>query len=201
MSSKPGNKPIPWTPEQDQALRDIWPTGKRINSHRDLFGEHTYGAIMARASNLGLGRRAKCARGQSPIAWPLIEKELEGQSASVRNLAIALSLNEKTVHRLIAQAHASQKVHIAEWERRTKSAKATPVYGLGAGVDAEKPQPMTSAEKNRRCLAAKRQKRAAAGLPVRGINPFATAAGAVIAPSPGGGRVVKNLHDDEREAA
>jgi hypothetical protein len=201
MSCKPGNKPVPWTPEQDAALRDIWPTDKRINSHRDLFGEHTYGAIMARAHNLELGLRPLCVRGQSPVAWPLVERSLKQKPASSLVLATALGFNEKTIYRVLATARKDGLVRVSAWERRSKSAKATPIFALGSAPDAPKPAPLTGAEKERRCREADRSRRVIAGESVRGINPFAVAAGLAEAPSGQRGRVVRNLRDDDREAA
>ncbi|WP_155122377.1 hypothetical protein [Burkholderia ubonensis] len=204
MSAKPGNKPVPWTPEQDTELREIWKTNKRIKANMDLFGDHTYAAIMTRAYELGLGRRPACQRGQSPIAWTLIERELRKQPANRYRLSDVLKLHPATAHKELNAKRDAGLVHICRWERRSKTSAHVPVYALGPGLDVPKPAALTANEKQRRSRTHEKQQRLLGGTPVKGINPFLTAVGLTVVPDGPRGRVFKqdmSIRDDEDLAA
>jgi len=199
---KLGPRPNPheWTEQQDADLTRLWSTNERITAHMDLFEGHSYDAVMARAHNLGLGKRPDCPRGQAPIAWPLIERQLKKESAHRYRLADVLRLHPATVSKQLNLHHDAKEIHVVEWFRRTRTSAPIPVFAYGPGIDVPKPAPLTNAEKQRRIAAHAKQKRILAAEPVRGVNPFATACGTVAAPQGETGRVVRNLVDD-REAA
>jgi hypothetical protein len=186
------SSPITWTQEQDDHIRRLWPTGERFKAHMELFGAHSYSAIMNRAYELGLGKRPKCPRGQSPIAWILIESELAKCPTDRRFLAAALTLHPATVYEQIRVAHKAGLVRVVKWNRRSSGGKPTPVYALGAGEDAPMPAPIGNTDACR--IYRNRQKS------IR--NPFAAAAGLVQVKSTVTGRVYIHLtDDDERQAA
>jgi hypothetical protein len=204
MSAKPGLKAVPWTPEQDESLRQIWPTNKRIKANMDLFGEHTYGAIMTRAYELELGKRPNCPRGQSPIAWKLVEYQLKRNPLNRYRAAERANLDPATTHKVLTLAHAERRVHIFDWERRTKTSALIPVYKLGDGVDKPKPPKLSNVEKTRRARERDKRRRIFAGESVQGFNPFVTAIGQARAPDGGSGRVFQqsmSLRDFDEEAA
>lgn len=183
--------PIVWTQEQDDHIRRLWPTGERFKAHMELFGDHTYASIMNRAYFLGLGKRPNCPRGQSPIAWTLIERELAKAPADLRLLSAAVKLHPSTVYEQIGIAHAAGLIHIVGWKRRSSGGKPTPIYMFGPGVDAPMPAPLSNSET---CRLARARKRAAR-------NPFAVAAGLAVPLPIHGTRAIRNLHDDVLEAA
>ncbi|MDR6381806.1 hypothetical protein [Paraburkholderia caribensis] len=195
---------LDWTPEQDAELRRMWPTSERIHSNMEKFAPHSYAAVLTRAYLLGLGKRPAPPRGQAPVAWPIIERELRKGPAHRYRLAELLRLHPSTVSKQLGLQHDANAVHITDWHRRTRTSAPIPVYTLGAGVDVPKPAPLTSAEKMRRVTANARQRRILRAEPVRGVNPFATAAGLVAIPEGMRGRVYQqsmSIRDDDREAA
>lgn len=181
--------PLVWTQEHDDHIRRLWPTGERFKAHMELFGDHSYYAIMNRAYELGLGKRPNCPRGQAPIAWILIERELKKGSVDPLLLAAAVNLHPSTVYEQIRIAHSKGLIHIVDWKRRSSGGKPIPVYAVGPGQDAPMPARLSNAET---CRLSRTRKRAAS-------NPFAVAAGLVSAMPGRKGRVIRNL--DELEAA
>ncbi|WP_175980037.1 hypothetical protein [Caballeronia zhejiangensis] len=161
-----------WTEEQDAALRKIWHSGESIKRNMDRFGEHSYAALVTRANMLGLGKRAVSLRGQSPIAWPLMERELRRGPADRFRLAEKVGIDGSTAHKHINRARKAGLVHITNWIR--PNGKFIPVYRLGAGTDMPKPRPSTDAEYQRQRNARQTQLRVQRGETVRGVNPFAT---------------------------
>lgn len=200
MSGKPRSIPIPWTPEQDQALRDIWPTTHRVKEHLSLFGDHTYAAIIMRAYVLGLGKRPHCPRAAA-ICWTLIKRELEKGPANRYRIAERLGIHPATTYKEITAKHAAKLVHIVDWERRTKTSALIPVYALGTGIDKPKPANLTNAQHCRRHRVRANERRIAEGVSVRGVNPFSTVLGAAAVPTTGAGRVYRHLVDTDMEAA
>lgn len=163
-----------WTTEQDEALRKIWPTGERLKLNMHRFGDHSYAAVITRAYQLGLGKREKCFRGQSPIAWTLIQRVLKTGPADRFRVAELTSLDPATTHKQLRKANLDGIVHIGSWARRHGSGKMVPVYSLGKGIDAAKPPRQTDAEKGRRLRARNRQSKVVSGAITRGVNPFST---------------------------
>ncbi|MEI7296627.1 hypothetical protein WCQ02_31175 [Paraburkholderia tropica] len=183
-----------WTEEEDANIRRLWPTGERFKAHMDLFGGRSYFAIMNRAYELGLGKRPNCPRGQSAIAWTLIEREMAKGPSDRRFIAAALTLHPSTVYTQINIAHKARLIHIVKWNRRSSGGKPTPIYVLGPGEDAPMPDPLTNTEA---CRIYRTRKQSAR-------NPFAVAAGQVQAPVGSvGRRFVQDMEGGriEREAA
>lgn len=187
---------LTWTTEQDDHIRRLWPTNERFKAHMDLFGDHSYMSIMNRAYELGLGKRPNCPRGQSAIAWTLIEREMAKGPSDRHFLAAALTLHPSTVYTQINVAHKAGLIHVIKWNRRSSGGKPTPIYVLGPGEDAPMPAPLTNAEDCRIRRIRKKSIR----------NPFAVAAGLVIAPKAQTGRVIAQdmtgeSLEDRRKAA
>lgn len=177
-----------WTPEEDAHIRRLWPTGERFKAHMDLFEGRSYMAVMNRACDLGLGKRPNCPRGQSPIAWKLIERQMAKGPADRRFIAAALTLHPSTVYGQILVAHKAGLIHIVKWNRRSSGGKPTPIYVLGPGEDAPMPDPLSNTEA---CRIYRTRKQSAR-------NPFAVAAGHVVAPAGGVGRVFQQDMTGER---
>lgn len=190
MSGKPGTVKFAWTPEQDAALSELWVSGKRIKDHMHLFGEHTYAAVMTRASVLKLGHRPDCPRGQSPIAWLLIKRALEKGPLTRDEIMMTVQADCSTIYRKMNEAIRDKKAHIKGWKRGRSIngtlGKLLPIYAIGPGRNAAKPSPLPRRRPDKH----------------RQPNPFATAAGLVATPKDAKtGRVIKHLYDDELEAA
>lgn len=177
-----------WTQEQDDHIRRLWPTSERFKAHMDLFGDHSYMSIMNRAYELGLGKRPNCPRGQSAIAWTLIEREMAKGPSDRRFLAAALTLHPSTVYTQINIAHKAGLIHVVKWNRRSSGGKPTPIYVLGPGEDAPMPRPLTNTEA---CRIYRTRKQSAR-------NPFAVAAGQVQSPIGSTGRVFAQDMTGER---
>lgn len=186
-------KPNTWTPEQEQLLRDIWPTGESIKRHIKALGDRPYSTIMSHGKKvLNLGSRPKTARGRIAYAWPAIKAELEKFPGTAPELIKRTGLTMAPVcgHLSGANPGPDGEIHIIGWRKRTTGGKPTAIYAIGPGENAPMPVPFTNAEKWQ-------HRRVRRGI---GRDPFALAKGAVCAPRGGHGRVIRNLVDDDMEA-
>jgi len=190
---------IIWTPEMDAELAQVWKTGGRIKEQMHRFPGHSVMSICQRACMLGLGNRGHHGKAERP-SWIVIKKHLEKQPDICHRIAAHLRLHIATAYALLRARHRMGEIHIHDWERLTTSGRPVPVYAIGAGVD--KPSPaLSGAAKEKKYRQARLHQRVLAGKTVKTINPFAAAAGLVAAPKGKAGRVIKHLHDDDREAA
>lgn len=183
-----------WTPEQEQLLRDIWPTGESIKRHIKALGDRSYTKIISHAKKiLKLPPRPKTARGRLAYAWPIIKAELERGPGSAPDLIARTGLSLAAVCNRLREANAGPDgdIHIIGWRKKHHGGKPTAIYAIGPGENAPVPAPFTAAEK---CLKQRTRKAGAA-------NPFLVAAGSVTVRSTVPGRFIKRLHDDELEAA
>lgn len=195
MKNRKPSHPIPWTSEQDARLTELWLGDELLKNHIDEFSGHTYEAMIRRACDLKLGKRQNMPRGQVSVSWKLIETEIMKRPAHRFDIAERINLHHATVHKHIERNR--NKVHVIDWDRRTNDGSAIPVYALGPGKDVPKPEPITKAEVSRRIRERQRIARHCAGRAVKGINPFAAAAGLIKAPSGAKGTVYKHLVDHE----
>jgi hypothetical protein len=149
---------FPWTADQDAALRGIWHSGKRIKENMHLFGQHSYGSVITRAWDLRLGKRTNCPRGASPASPRIILRLLADRGPLDRfTAAVLLGIDESNAHKHMKAMHLAGMLHIVDWKRRTTSSRYVPVFAAGAGVDAPKPPRLTSAEKESRRRAVRKQ--------------------------------------------
>jgi len=192
-----------WSAEEDAAVARIWANEKPLKQCMDELPGRTFEAVVRRACNLGLGTRKNAPKGQSPIAWKLIQAELMKKPGDRFDLARRAHMHPTTVHKQMKQNRFN--VHVIGWTRRCNAGPFLPVYEIGPGEDVPKPVKQTKAEIGRRVRERKKIARVLAGETVKVINPFAAAAGFVAAPKGKAGRVIKHLHDDDsvmdREAA
>lgn len=183
-----------WTPEQEELLRAIWPTGESIKRHIKALGDRSYSTVMSHAKKtLKLPPRPKTARGRLAYAWLLIKAELENGPGTAPELIARTGLTMAPVcHRLReANPGPTGEIHIIGWRKKPHGGKPTAIYAIGSGENAPMPAPLTTQEK---WIKKKTRKNSAA-------NPFSVAAGFVAVRSTIPGRFIKNLHDDELEAA
>jgi len=204
MNKKPGEKgaQFPWTQEQDDSLRWIWTSAERVKENTHLFGNHSYGAIIQRASYLGLGKRAIAVR-QSSVLWECMKRELKERSWNRFDLADCLGAHPKTVYLLLVRACKSNLAYICKWDRRPETNRFVPIYALGNKPDVPKPPLPTHTEKSRLQRKRIRNIKIVACKPIRGVNPFAVAIGLVKPSSIGSGRVYRqsmSIREDEMEA-
>jgi len=160
MSHQKGKTCIrfPWTRKQDAALRDIWHSGKRIKENMHLFGEHSYAAVITHASEIGLGKRINCPRGASPASPQIILRLLAERGPLNRFTAAALlGVDDSNTHKHIKRLHKAGAVHIVDWKRRKPSSAYVPVFAAGPGSDVPKPAKLTSAQKEARRRAVRKQ--------------------------------------------
>lgn len=193
---------IIWTAEQDEHLRKVWKSGGRIKSHLSEFPGHSLAAINTRAHDLGLGRRGKHGFGEDPASWKVITKQLQAGDSTCTRLAEDAGMHQSTVYAYLSKKHAAGEVHIVGWQRLVQGAKSVPVYRFGPGIDKPR-QVLQNAQKEKKYRQADLHKRVIAGETVRTINPFASAAGLVVAPKGQIGRIYRQSMsvDDDREAA
>lgn len=185
-----------WTPEQEQLLRDIWPTGESIKRHIKALGDRSYSTIMSHAKKvLKLGSRPKTARGRVAYAWPTIKAELEKHPGTAPELIKRTGLSMAPVcgHLRKANPGPDGAIHIIGWRKRSTGGKPVAIYAIGPGENVPMPEPFSPAEKwKHRCTR-------------RGVgrDPFALAKGHVVAPTTGNGRVYRQSMDvrDDLEVA
>jgi hypothetical protein len=189
---------ILWSAEMDMRLGEVWKTGGRIKSHMHEFPGHSLASIMTRAHTLGLGRRGKHGFNEVSASWKIVEQRLKSRDSSCRRLTSDTGLHQSTVYSYLATNHPAKTVHIVDWERANSGAKAVPVYRFGPGEDAPMPV-LVGAAKEKKYRQADLHKRVIAGETVRTINPFAAAAGLVVAPKGIKGRVVIHLTDSKED--
>ncbi|WP_338509142.1 hypothetical protein [Burkholderia gladioli] len=170
-----------WTPEQEELLRRIWPTGENLKPYLAKLGDRCYTTVVSYAHDIGLGDRPKTARGRQPYVWQMIEAELMKGPATAPEIINRTGLSLYGVYQNIKLANPGPKgkLHIVEWRKRSSGGEPIPVYVRGPGKNAPKPAPFTAREKDLMIKARKRAKN----------NPFATAAGLVTAPMTGMGRI------------
>lgn len=183
-----------WTAEQEQLLRDIWPTGESIKRHIKALGDRSYTTIISHAKKtLKLPPRPKTARGRLAYAWPLIKAELESGPGTAPELIARTGLSMAPVCHRLREANPGPdgEIHIIGWRKKSHGGKPTAVYAIGPGENAPIPAPLTTAEK----WVKKKTRNAGAA------NPFSVAAGFVPVRSTIPGRFIKHLHDDDLEAA
>lgn len=191
------NRAPDWSPEEDGIVARIWASSKPLKECLDELPGRTYDAVIRRACNLGLGKRENAPKGQSQIAWKLIEAELMKAPGDRFEIARRARLHAATVHRYIECNR--DKVHVIDWTHRHNAGPFLPVYAYGPGEDLPIPEKQSKVQIGRRVRERKKIARVLAGETVKVINPFAAAAGFISAPTGKAGRVIKHLHDDDSE--
>jgi hypothetical protein len=127
----------------------------------------------------------------------VIEQELKRGDATRVQIAKKTRMHSSTAHKYLTIKHDAKQIHIADWSRKSPSAKPSPVWRLGPGEDAPHPGRLTNTAKERKYRREDVQRRVQAGETVRGINPFATAMGIAEVPKGQTGRVYKQSMDVE----
>lgn len=186
-----------WTPEQEALLIRIWPTGESLKRYSKELGDRQYSTIVSHAHRvLKLGSRPKSARGVPGFAWEMIADELARHPGTASDLIKRTRLTMAPVYAHLRKANPGPTglIHVVTWHRRSSGGGPVPVYALGPGKNAPKPDPYTTSEKWH-IKKARRGKKS---------NPFATAIGVVPVSLVGTGRVYQqsmSIRDDEEMAA
>lgn len=188
-----------WTPEEDAIVARIWASDRQLKRCLDELPGRTIGAVIRRACNLNLGKRHNAPKGQSPIAWKLIEAELMKEPGDRFDIARRTRIHPTTIHKQIKRNR--DRVHAVGWTHRHNAGPYLPVFAYGPGEDAPLPAKLSKVEIGRRVRERKKVARVRAGETVKVINPFATAAGLTRPKFSVQGRVFKHLTDDELEQA
>lgn len=140
-----------WTEEQEAALRRYWVKPCNLKSYLHLFGDRSYKAVISKAKKrLKLGARPHSARGVPAYSLDCIKEELtRGGPGTCPDICKRTGLTNSSVCKRIASANPGPtgKVHISAWIRKRTGGEPTAVYAIGPGENAEKPIPLTSAEK------------------------------------------------------
>jgi hypothetical protein len=187
----------PWSPEEIRIASEAWLGDGEFKSCLKFLDNRTYAAAATyMKKRLGLGPRKHSSRGVPAYAWETIKAELANGPATAPELVKKTGLSVSAVcdELRLSKPGRRGKTHIVDWNRRPTGGAPVAVYALGKGHNAPKPGPYTREEKlevgkirrrvNRTCLVSK------------AVNPFASAAGLVAAPTGQTGRVFHHLWDD-----
>ncbi|MBB5414076.1 hypothetical protein [Paraburkholderia atlantica] len=192
----------PWSNEEIEIVRNAWLGEGNFKSCLRFLDNRTYAAAATYASKrLGLGPRVHNDRGVKPFAWDLVEAELIKSPGTSGELVKRTGLSESSVAEQIRESNAGPqgRIHIIDWRRRARGGTPHAIYAIGPGENVPMPKPIPYEEK---VAANKRRRRANRTCAVsKAVNPFASAAGLVSAPTGQPGRVYHHLVDDDREAA
>lgn len=184
-----------WKPEEDAILREIWFAPRNIKTGLHRLPDRSYDAAKTRAMRLGLGLKVAAQSGTRSWVMRAVAKLLSnGVEMTTKEIAAITGIDRKSVQDALAQWRGVE-FHVSGWERSDRN-HTSMKWSIGVGEDAPKPMPKTIEECRRNY---RERQRIAKGI----FNPFAAAAGLVLAPDNGGGRVYQqsmNLRDFEEAA-
>ncbi len=186
---------VPWSPEEDAILRDIWASNGSLKSHLHRLPGRTWRGALVRASAIGLkARNAK----QRADCYSWVEEEIDrvladGIARTVKDIASETVASAVRIQQVLRARH-SAKYRIAAWVRTRPTGSWWPKWVIGTDADTPKPAVKNPNETARAWRARKRIREGR-------INPFALLTGDVSVVQTVKGRVIKHLHDDELEAA
>lgn len=139
-----------WTEEQEAALRKYWVEDCNLKSYLHIFGDRTYGAVIAKAKKrLKLPARPNSSRGATAYSLDCIKEELARGPGTAPDIAKRTGLTNSSVCNRISGSNPGPtgEIHITAWIRKRTGGEPTAVYAIGPGENARKPIPLTSAEK------------------------------------------------------
>lgn len=193
----------PWSDEEIEIVRAAWLGDGNFKSCLRLLDNRTYAAASTYAKRrLNLGPRPHSDRGVPAYAWDMVMAELKKSPGTSTELIQRTGLSEAAVFKQLRESKPGKrgKTHIVEWRRRSTGGSPLAVYAIGPGENAVKPVPYTTAEKIKATKARRRSNKTC--IQLKSVNPFAAAAGLVIAPAGEVGRIYHHLWDEpEQEAA
>lgn len=130
-----------FTPAEDAILRAIWPLPLPLKASMHRLPGRDSVQAATRASHLGLGKRPVKFTGSSvSVCRMAIERELRSLPQTRARLMVATGFSHFSVHSQVASMHAAGEIHIERWHLGKGSRRRfSPVYAVGAGVDATKP--------------------------------------------------------------
>ncbi|WP_144265802.1 SANT/Myb-like DNA-binding domain-containing protein [Pandoraea sp. SD6-2] len=147
-----GNKRMPWSPEDSARLTDLWDSALPIKCIAEHFPGRTTNAVR-KHGRYGLGlpdRNGKRGRATS-IAWGAIQRELRKvPMGDSKYLAMVTGYSRRQILLLLSEHHEAGDLHIAGWVRYAPAGAWAARFSLGNGVDAQKPEPLTRKEIDRR---------------------------------------------------
>lgn len=158
-----------WTNREVELLRAHWPTSMPLDEIRAMLPRHTLHSITGYA-NKELGLRREGVRRRAP-AWERVKEILAERPHTAREIAAKMGFSVTRAHEIMGTR--KDEWHIAEFVWPDYFGRPIPLYALGNLPDAPVP------------IGRQRAKR----MRVRKINPFATAAGLIAAPSGSSGRI------------
>lgn len=94
----------------------------------------------------------------SNITFVLLLKELQTAPASAHHLSEVTGLSVQSIYRFLRYAREKKVMHISGWEPDKAGKPIIPVYSLGHGWTARRPEPMSNSERARRSRAARKAK-------------------------------------------
>ena len=173
---------VPWTPEEDEILREIWMAPLTVKAGLHRLPGRSYEGAKQRAKRLGYGAKVASAVGTRSYALRALIAMLDGVSMTAKEIAAATGMDEGNIYDTLMRWRGVE-FRISAWERVDRHHFARK-WTLGAEEDAPKPAPreMKELHKNYR-----ERKRIAKGI----FNPFAAAAGMIEPPKAPSGRVFK----------
>lgn len=156
-----------WTPEDHKLLRAIYRGDESIKAAvRRLLPHRGYSAARHEAQRLGIAGVKRAGRSGYSWVFAAIEIALEdGKRLTSNQLITVTGASKNAVNTAIRNNH-GKKIRIGDYTRESKVGNRSALWELGAGPDAPKPPPKSTAEC---CRDFKARKRAAAGH----FDPFA----------------------------
>jgi AraC-like DNA-binding protein len=135
----------PWSPEEDERLRQEWKVLGPIKSKVDLFPGRTAPAIWKRGMvDLKLPPRGTLrASHYSWVAQAIDQAIREHGPLSIEELAKVTGASREQIQRQFREQH-GLRYHIHAWSRRAAHGKWTRIWALGPGDDAPKPEPQAN---------------------------------------------------------
>lgn len=143
---------MPWSPEDDVRLTELWASTLPLKCIAEQFPYRTTVAVQ-KHGRYGLGlpdRNGKRGRSTS-IAWCAIQRELRKvPMGDSKYLAMVTGYSRRQILLLLSEHHGAGDLHIAGWVRYAPAGAWAARFALGKGVDAQKPEPLTRKEIDRR---------------------------------------------------
>ncbi|WP_454731454.1 MULTISPECIES: hypothetical protein [Cupriavidus] len=138
---------VPWTPDEEERLRELWPNGQPTKVIAAHFPERSAAAVLKHGYDMGLGPR-HCARPSFSPVWEGIKRALAGgQKMTSKEMAAILGVTPHAVQKHMKMRHGTE-VRIGGYQT-SEHAPAVNRWTLGAGPDAPKPKRKSRKEVNR----------------------------------------------------
>jgi hypothetical protein len=169
---------IAWTTHQEKNLRELWVSDKSIKANLNLFGDHTYQAVIVHAQKLNLGRRPMPFRSTYSAVWDEVERLLKtGVTLTAKEIGERLGFSMRHVTDIMNARHAQDEspIYIHLWRKPGGGHHYVQVWAWGDSEDAKRPKKRSQDDINRI-----RRERRAIRNSVKVAGPFGVAMNQVV---------------------